>query len=515
MYSKMSKSYILRNLIDKASTRIYDLAKKTELNKANNISRKLKNNIYFKREDQQPVFSFKLRGAYNKILEVKDLIKENQEIYACSAGNHAQGVALSGSHLNIPTNIIMPTFTPEIKIDNVKNFGGNVILHGDSFDEAKIECDRLVEENNGILVHPFDDLDIIAGQGTIGKELIEEIKDIDYVFCPIGGGGIAAGVSSYIKETNPSIKVIGIETFDSNSMYLSRIKGDLQLLENTGLFSDGTAVKIVGQHTFEICNKYLDDIILVDTDDICLAIKDIYDDTRSIMEPAGALGLAGLKKYVTKYNLTDKKLVAILSGANMDFNKLRFISDRTGIKSDKEAMLYISIPEKPGTFLEMYQQIYPRNVLEFSYRYSGKDNANILIAFSINQLEDLNNVILDLESGVEDCQVIDISNNELAKTHLRFFSGGRGTKKPDNLKELTFRFEFPERPGALKLFLENLQSNWNISLFHYRNYGDDMGRVLAAIQIPYEDEDKLDTYLKNLGYPYIFENDNPLYEKFL
>ena len=504
----------LINQIDKASSRIYDLVVKTQLQRTNNLSNRLKNNIFLKREDQQPVFSFKLRGAYNKLIDVVN--NKNKKIYTCSAGNHAQGVALSGSHLNLKTNIVMPKLTPEIKINNVKNFGGNVILHGNSFDEAKEECSKLVEKNNGILIHPFDDIKVIAGQGTIGKELLKQLPDIDYVFIPIGGGGIAAGVSSYLKFVSPKIKIIGVETFDANCMYKSRLKDMILCLDNVGLFADGTAVKEVGANTFNICKKNLDDIVLVDTDDICLAIKDIYEDTRTISEPSGALGVAGMKKYIIKHKLENKNIVNILTGANMDFNKLSFVADRTGIKSNKEAMFFISIPEKPGTFLEMYQQIYPRNVLEFSYRYSDDKIANILISVSVNQQDDFNNIKQDLESNIENCQVLDISQNELAKTHLRFFSGGKNNNTI-NLKENIFRFEFPDKPGALKLFLENLSNNWNISMFHYRNYGDDTGRVLAGIQIPVDqyDSDILKKYLDDLGYPYICENKNILTKKFL
>lgn len=505
----------LINLIDQASNRIYDLVSRTQLQRANNLSRKLKNKIFLKREDQQPVFSFKIRGAYNKISSLNLHQDETKEIFACSAGNHAQGVALSGSHLNLKTNIVMPKFSPEIKVKNVKNFGGNVILFGNNFDEAKEECNRLVEENDGILVHPFDDLDIIAGQGTIGKELMEDMPDLHYVFIPIGGGGIAAGVSAYLKNFNKNIKIIGVETFDANSMHQSKLKDQVICLENVGLFADGTAVREVGSHTFNICKKNLDDIILVDTDDICLAIKDIYEDTRTITEPSGALGIAGIKKYLAKYNLENKNMVSIITGANMDFNKLSFIADRTGFKSNKEAMFFISIPEKPGTFLQMYQQIYPRNVLEFSYRYSDKETANILMSVSVNQLDDFNNIKQDLESNIENCQVVDISNNELAKTHLRFFSGGKNVNSPKNLKENIFRFEFPDKPGALKLFLENLSHDWNISLFHYRNYGDDMGRVLTGIQTPLNSCNQLEDYLNQLGYPYVSENNNILTKKFL
>lgn len=503
----------LINLIDNASYKIYDLVKRTQLHKANNLSKRLKNNVFLKREDQQPVFSFKIRGAYNKISSL-NFKERSQEIYACSAGNHAQGVALSGSHLNLKTNIVMPLLSPEIKVNSVKNFGGNVILFGNSFDEAKEECNRLIKKNQGILIHPFDDLDIIAGQGTIGKELLEQMPKMNYVFIPIGGGGIAAGVSSYLKHFNSDIKIIGVETFDANGMYQSKLKNKVSCLNNVGLFADGTAVKQVGDHTFDLCRQNLDDIVLVDTDDICLAIKDIYEDTRVISEPSGALGIAGMKKYITKHKLENKNIISIITGANMDFNKLSFVADRTGIKSNKEAMFYISIPERPGTFLQMYQQIYPRNVLEFSYRYSNKKTANIFISVSVNQLDDFINIKQDLESNIEDCQVMDISNNELAKTHLRFFSGGKNTNNPKNVKENIFRFEFPDRPGALKSFLENLSKDWNISMFHYRNYGDDTGRVLAGIQTDLKDN-KLEIYLNNLGYPYVQEDNNILAKKFL
>jgi threonine dehydratase len=500
------------DLIDKSYLRIYDLVKKTDLNTAFTLSKKYNNNIYLKREDTQDVHSFKIRGAYNKMLNITD---KDKPIYTCSAGNHAQGVALAGKHLNFTTNIVMPLQTPKIKVDNVRNYGGNVILYGDNFDEAKKKCNELSNQNNGIIVKPFDDEYVIAGQGTIAKELLEQLDNIDIIFCPIGGGGLVSGILSYVKSKNKEIKVIGVQTYDSNSMYKSIATNKKYILDEVGLFSDGTAVKEVGYLNYQICHKYLDDIILVDTDDLCLAIKDIYNECRAIMEPAGALSTAGLKKYVEKYNINNKNLVAILSGANMDFNKLRFISDRASIKTCNEVLLSITIPEKPGSFIKMYNQIYPRNVLEFSYRYSNNNMANVFISFSIDTINDLNRVIHNLKDNIEDCEIIDIKDNELAKTHLRFFSGGRSYTNPKNITEKIFRFEFPEKPGALKKFLEHLQTNWNVSLFHYRNYGDDIGRVLAAIQIPMDEEQKLKEYLDKLDYPNINENNNPLYKKFL
>jgi len=503
----------LKNLINKASSRIYDLVIKSDLKKADNLSSFYKNNIFLKREDQQKIHSFKIRGAYNKLLELD--LKANDSIYAYSAGNHAQGVAMAGSHLNLETNIIMPKVTPEIKINNVKKFGANIIVDGNNLEESELICKKLIKKNNGVLIHPYNDINIIAGQGTIGKEILDEIYNIDYIFCPIGGGGLISGVSAYVKDMNPNIKIIGVETFDSNSMYLSMINNNLVKLKESGLFSEGTAVKAIGDINYEISKDFIDDVVLVDTDDICLAIKDIYDDTRTIVEPAGALSLAGLKKYLIKYKLEDKNLVSIISGANMDFNKLRFISDRTGIKSDKEVMLNISTPEKPGSFLEMYNQIYPRNVLEFSYRYSASNEANIIVTLNINKLNDLDNVIQDLECNIKDCKVININNNELAKSHLRYFSLSKKHELNYDYIEKIYRFEFPEKPGALKLFLENLQTGWNISMFHYRNYGDNTGRVLTAIQIPKKDHHKLDSFLNKLNYPYVCENENPLVNKFI
>ncbi|VVU94310.1 Pyridoxal-phosphate dependent enzyme [seawater metagenome] len=506
----INKLYKTKELIDKASGRIYDLVKRTSLHKSQNLSNK--NNIYFKREDEQQVFSFKIRGAYNKMLEIKN---KDSQIYACSAGNHAQGVALAGTHLNFSTHIVMPIKTPEIKVINVKRFGGNVILFGSNFDEAKSKCYELAQENNGSIVDPFDDLEVIAGQGTVGKEIWEEMPNVDYIFAPIGGGGLISGVASYIKFMNPNIKVIGVQTYDSNGMYLSINEKEKIILPNVGLFSDGTAVKEVGNLTYEICQEILDDIVLVDTDDICLAIKDVYNDTRNIMEPAGALSVAGMKKYINQKQLNGKNIISILSGSNMDFKKISFVSDRANIKTKKEVLLAITIPEKPGTFLTMYNSIYPRNVLEFSYRYSNKETANIFISFTVDTEEDMQNVTHHIIKSIPTSTVIDISKDELAKTHLRFLMGGKVLNKPKNIIEKVYRFEFPEGPGALKKFLESLPVKWNVSLFHYKNYGDDIGRVLAGIQVPFSEESELNIYLDKLGYEWTDESKNIIYKNYI
>jgi threonine dehydratase len=502
----------INNLIEKASSRIYDVVKKTKLEKTVNLSQK--NNIYLKREDMQNVYSFKIRGAYNKILELSDSDK-NKSIFACSAGNHAQGVAFASSQLNLKTSIVMPIKTPQIKINNVKKYGGNIILHGNNFNEAKKKCTELVKQNDGIMIDPFDDIHVIAGQGTVGKEIYNQLPEVDYVFFPIGGGGLIAGSSVYLKNLNKNIKIIGVQTYDSNSMYLSLKSDTKQVVSNVGLFSDGTAVGEVGDLPLDICRKTVDDVILVDTDDICLAIQDIYNETRTIMEPAGALSVAGMKKYIYENKIQNKNIVSVLTGANMDFKKLRFIADRATVKNDNEVLFAISMPEKPGTFLKLYENIYPRNVLEFSYRYSDNKEANIFISFAVKTKQDMHQVIRDLETNIDNCKIIDISEDELAKTHLRFLIGGKIIDPPIEMKEKIISFEFPENPGVLKNFLIKLPSKWNVSLFHYRNYGDDIGRVLAGIQIPIYEEEKLIDYLEKLDYPYKNESNHILYKKCL
>ena len=470
------------------------------------------NKIFLKREDCQKVSSFKIRGAYNKMI---GLSNKNKPIYTCSAGNHAQGVALSGSHLNYKTTIIMPLKTPQIKVDNVKRFGGNIILHGDSFDEAKDYCYKLAKKNNGIIIDPFNDLEVIAGQGTIGKEILDQNPNIEYIFMPIGGGGLISGVASYVKKFNPNIKIIGVQTFDSNSMNQSLIKNKRIRLNSIGSFSDGTAVKEVGDITFEICKKHVDDIILVDIDEICLSIQDIYQETRVIVEPAGALSLAGLKKYCKINDLLNKNLVSVISGANMDFKKISFVIDRAKNKSNSEANLAIQVPEKPGTFLQLYNNIFPRNVLEFSYRFNSKKKANIFISFEISSLKDKKLVMNSILSNIENSKIKDINNNEFAKTHLRYLMGGKIKNSPQNVIEKVFRFEFPEKPGSLKKFLTAMPNKWNISLFQYRNYGDDIGRVVAGLQIPKKDINIFYTFLEQIGYQWIEETNNDIYEQYL
>ncbi|OLL24353.1 Threonine dehydratase, mitochondrial [Neolecta irregularis DAH-3] len=493
------------------TSKVYDIIEETPLTPATNLSSRLGAQVLLKREDLQPVFSFKIRGAYNKIAH---LPKEDcwKGIIACSAGNHAQGVAYSAQRLKIPSTIVMPVVTPSIKHLNVTRMGSKVVLYGDDFDQAKEECLRLSLKHGLTDIPPYDDPYVIAGQGTIAMEILRQcnLDKLEIVFCCVGGGGLIAGVATYLKRIAPHIKIIGVETFDADAMTRSLEEREITRLNEVGLFADGAAVRVVGTETFRLCSKYVDEMVLVSTDEICAAIKDVFEDTRSIVEPAGALSVAGLKKYLTLNPPTSQtSYCAILSGANMNFDRLRFVAERAEIGEQREVLMSVVIPETPGTFVRLTSVIYPRAVTEFSYRYSDKARAVVLIGFQITNWEDIEKV--RREFGKEGFVATDISGDEMVKDHIRYLSGGKA--QVDN--ERLFRFEFPERPGALSKFLAGLKTDWNISLFHYRNHGSDVGKVLVAIQVPAVDNTTFDDFLRKLGFPHIEETSNKVYSLFL
>ncbi|KAI7200627.1 hypothetical protein D0869_11102 [Hortaea werneckii] len=497
------------------TAKVYDVIETTPLTPAVNLSNRLESNVLLKREDLLPVFSFKLRGAYNKMAHLSEA-ERWKGVIACSAGNHAQGVAFSARKLRIPATITMPTGTPAIKHMNVSRMGGNVVLHGGDFDAAKAECGRLSAMHGLTNIPPFDDPYVIAGQGTIGAEILRQadLSKLEAIFCCVGGGGLIAGTGVYVKRIAPHVKIIGVETFDANALVTSLKAGKRVTLNDVGLFADGAAVKTVGEETFRICSEVVDDVIQVDTDDICAAIKDVFEDTRSILEPAGALSLAGLKKYVERNPSEDtrRQLVAVASGANMNFDRLRFVAERAAIGEKKEALLAVTIPERPGAFARLVAAVNPMNVTEFCYRYSNPGSADVLIGLSVSastRQHDIKDLIERLEQ--DGMTARDLSGDELAKSHIRYLVGGRSNADNERL----FAFEFPERGGALYKFLTTLQPGFNISLFHYRNYGGDVGKVLAGIQCPPGEEAGLEKFLHDIGYGHKEETDNETYKMFM
>ena len=500
------------------TSRVYDVVSETPVSHAINLSNRLECRVLLKREDLLPVFSFKLRGAYNKMAHLSDT-QRWKGVVACSAGNHAQGVAFSARHLKIPATIVMPSGTPAIKHKNVSRLGGAVVLHGQDFDAAKEECHRLEKLHGLTNIPPFDDPYVIAGQGTIGLELLRQtsVRKLEAIFCCVGGGGLIAGIGVYVKRIAPHVKIIGVEAADASAMAQSRRLGKRVLLNEVGLFADGAAVKIVGEETFRLCMEVVDDVITVSTDEICAAIKDVFEDTRSIVEPAGALALAGLKVWASQHPSPDPKreLVAITSGANMNFDRLRFVAERAALGEQKEALLAVTIPERPGSFAQLVESVLPQAVTEFSYRYSSTSpkQAHILMGISVtgstSRADDLESLFSRLSS--EGMTATDISEDELAKTHIRYLVGGRSNVADEKL----YTFEFPERPGALAKFLTTMRPGQNISLFHYRNYGGDVGKVLAGIQCPESEKSQLEEFLKELGYPFNEVSDSPTYKMFL
>jgi threonine dehydratase len=492
------------------NARVYDVARETPLEKAANLSARLNNTLLLKREDMQSVFSFKLRGAYNKMahLSAEALARG---VVCASAGNHAQGVALAAKRLGCRAVIVMPVTTPQVKVQAVKARGGEVVLVGDSFDEASAHARDLEKKDGLTFVHPFDDPEVIAGQGTIGLEILRQHQGpLHAIFIAIGGGGLAAGVAACIKRVRPEVKIIGVEPVDADAMARSLKAGRRVRLDHAGLFADGVAVRYVGKETFRLCRKHLDDVILVDTDDICAATKDVFDDTRAVLEPAGALAVAGAKAYVEKNRLKGETLVAIACGANLNFDRLRFIAERAEIGEHREAVFAVTIPETPGSLKKFCKLVVRRSVTEFNYRIADQKEAHIFVGIRVAGRGESEKIAAHFTRlGFK---TLDLTNDEMAKVHIRHLVGGRS---PLAENEVLYRFEFPERPGALMDFLTAMSPNWNISLFHYRNHGADYGRVLAGLQVPTEDKPALQRFLKKLGYQYCDETENPAYKLFL
>jgi len=511
----MAKSYIKRIL----DARVYDVAVESPLDHARSLSTRLENTVLLKREDLQPVFSFKLRGAYNKIARLSQE-ERDRGVITVSAGNHAQGVALAAERLKIKAVIVMPRTTPDIKVNAVRSRGAKVILHGDTYDEAA-EHGRILQEKHGYtFVHPFDDPDVIAGQGTIGMEILRQQSGaLDAVFVPVGGGGICAGVAAFIKYVRPEVKVIGVEADDAACLAAAMKAGRRVVLPQVGLFADGAAVAQIGKETFRVIRQTVDDVITVSTDEICAAIKDIFEDTRSISEPAGALGLAGLKKYVATSGARNQTLVAISSGANTNFDRLRHISERTEIGEKREAILNVTIPERPGSFRGFCAALgRSRPITEFNYRYADSGEAQIFVGVQVNPVEgkDRARLIEDLEAA--GYPVLDLTDNELAKLHIRHMVGGRAPSIGED--EIVYRFEFPERPGALLGFLTTAGQKWNISMFHYRNHGSSHARVVAGFQVPRSERKSIANFFATMSksdqvFSYWDETDNPAYKLFL
>ncbi|TKI03911.1 threonine ammonia-lyase, biosynthetic [Martelella alba] len=491
------------------SSPVYEVAQVTPLQTMDKLSGRLGNTILVKREDRQPVHSFKLRGAYAMIAGLNEEQKAHGVVTA-SAGNHAQGVALSASRLGIKALIVMPVATADIKVDAVRSLGGEALLYGANFDEAKAKAIELAREFHYTFVPPFDHPAVIAGQGTLAMELLQQDSHLDRIFVPVGGGGLAAGIAVLIKHLMPQIQVIGVEAEDSACLRAALDAGEPVNLTRVGLFAEGVAVKRIGDETFRLCQAYLDDVITVDSDAICAAVKDIFEDVRAIAEPAGALALAGMKKYIQQHNIRDERLAHILSGANVNFHGLRYISERCELGEQREALMAVTIPEQKGSFLTFCQLLGGRAVTEFNYRYADADNACIFVGVRLTQGHmERDEIIAELQSG--GYQVVDLSDDEMAKLHVRYMVGGRPSKP---LRERLFSFEFPESPGALLKFLHTLGTFWNISLFHYRSHGTDYGRVLAAFELG-ENEPEFERHLSALGYECHDETQNPAFRFFL
>jgi threonine dehydratase len=488
---------------------VYDVAVESELTPLTKLSSRLGNQIYLKREDQQAVHSFKLRGAYNKLVNLSET-QCLHGVIAASAGNHAQGLALSAHKLGIKATIVMPITTPEIKVDNVRRFGAEVRLIGTSFNEAQAASVAFAQEENKTLVHPFDDKDVIAGQGTVAKELLQQLPRADVVFVPVGGGGLLAGMAVYLKQLRPDIKVIGVEAQDSACLQAALAAGHPVDLDHVGLFADGVAVKRIGEHTFDLIERYCDQVITVSSDEICAAIKDIFEQTRVIAEPAGALALAGIKKYCHNSE-GNESLVAVLSGANMNFHSLRYISERCELGEQKEAVLAVTIAEKKGSFKQFCQNLAGRVITEFNYRYCGNEQANIFVGVRLGgEVDDRRQLVRSLEQ--KNYPVCDFTDNELAKLHVRYMIGGN---RPKPVSERLFRFQFPEYPGALANFLDTLGEHWNITLFHYRNHGAAFGQVLAGFAVDDNNQQEFFEHLTLLGYEWQEETQNLAYQAFL
>jgi threonine dehydratase len=505
-HTDISPDAILRLIL---TSRVYDVAEETPLDQALHLSRRLGNDVLLKREDLQPVFSYKLRGAYNRIAHMSD-VERSRGVIAASAGNHAQGVAYAARHLGLRALIVMPQTTPEIKIDAVRELGAEVVLSGDTYADAEAHCEELVQSTGLTRVHPFDDPLVIAGQGTIANEILRHSSNVTAIFVPVGGGGLIAGIASYVKALRPDVRVIGVEPYEADAMYQSVSAGKRVMLDRVGIFADGVAVREVGELTFPIVLASVDEIVRVSNDEICAAIKDVFDDTRSIMEPAGALAVAGLRAWVERTGTRGARLVAILSGANMNFDRLRFVAERAEVGEAREAIFGVTIPERAGAFREFCATIGRRVVTEFNYRLSGRDRAHIFVGIATHSRQDASGVAAALTAA--GYETLELTDNEVAKLHVRHMVGGRS---PDVANEQLCRFEFPERPGALLAFLDKLGGRWNISLFHYRNHGADFGRVLAGFEVPPGDMPAFEAFLEGLGYRYQREHDNSAYNLFL
>ncbi|MEK7321888.1 MAG: threonine ammonia-lyase, biosynthetic [Pseudomonadota bacterium] len=503
----MPKKYLEKIL----KARVYDVAIETPLDLMRALSERLDNRVWLKREDLQPVFSFKLRGAYNKIVNLSGE-QRAKGVIAASAGNHAQGVALAAGRLGIQALIVMPRTTPDIKVQSVRKLGAKAVLHGDTYDEAYVRAVKLADEKGMVFVHPYDDPEVIAGQGTVAMEILRQHEAPPHaIFVPVGGGGLIAGISSYVKALYPAVKVIGVEPEDAPTLHRALQKKKRVVLEQVGIFADGVAVRQIGAEPFRIARQCVDEVILVSTDEICAAIKDIFDDTRSIAEPAGALAVAGMKRYVERTQLRGADLVAIDSGANMNFDRLRHVAERAEVGERNEAILAVTIPERPGSFRSFCQALGARSVTEFNYRYSDTAAAHVFAGIQLRGGEAERLEIVE-RLRADGYPVLDLTENEMAKLHIRHMVGGHAAAIED---EVLYRFEFPERPGALLRFLTNMGQRWNISLFHYRNHGAAYGRVLVGIQVPADDRQRLQDFLNDLGYAYQEETANPVYGLFL
>jgi len=492
------------------TAKVYDVAVESPLDEAPTLSRRVGNRVLLKREDQQRVFSFKLRGAYNKMAHLS-VAERARGVIAASAGNHAQGVALAAQRLGCQATIVMPVTTPHIKIAAVESRGAKVVLFGDSYSDAYEEAQRLQKESGATFVHPYDDPDVIAGQGTIGMEILRQCQGpLDAVFVAVGGGGLISGIGAYIKRVRPQVKIIGVQPVDSDAMTRSLKEGHRVALPQVGLFADGVAVKQVGKETFRLAQEVVDEMITVDTDATCAAIKDVFEDTRSILEPAGALAVAGIKAWCEKHRVHDRVFVAIACGANMNFDRLRFVAERAELGEKREAIFAVSIPERPGSFREFCALVGNRNVTEFNYRFADPKVAHLFVGVEVADRRDAPDLLAALRK--HRIEAYDLSDNEMAKLHVRHLVGGHA---PTAENEMLYRFEFPERPGALMRFLDSMSAGWNISLFHYRNHGADYGRVLVGMQVPPTEKADFQQFLDRLGYTYVDESANPAYRMFL